>query len=46
MRDLKAIILIVSLVKDFAFIGNQHRLIMEEREYFIDLLFTNQTHEN
>ena len=33
---------IMSLGKDFSFIGNQHRLIIEEQEYFIDLLFFNR----
>jgi predicted nuclease of restriction endonuclease-like (RecB) superfamily len=33
---------ILSLGKDFSFIGNQHRLIVEEQEYFIDLLFFNR----
>jgi len=33
---------IMSLGKDFAFIGNQYRFIVEEREYFIDLLFFNR----
>lgn len=33
---------IMSLGKDFSFIGNQHRLIVSEREYFIDLLFFNR----
>ncbi len=33
---------IMSLGKDFSFIGNQHRLIVEEQEYFIDLLFFNR----
>ncbi|WP_436414488.1 PDDEXK nuclease domain-containing protein [Petrimonas sp.] len=33
---------IMSLGKDFAFIGNQHRFIVEEREYFVDLLFFNR----
>lgn len=33
---------IMSLGKDFAFIGNQHRFIIEEREYFVDLLFFNR----
>ncbi|MCL1850916.1 MAG: DUF1016 domain-containing protein [Bacteroidetes bacterium] len=34
--------LIMSLGKDFSFIGNQYRLIVEEQEYFIDLLFLNR----
>ncbi len=33
---------IMSLGKDFSFIGNQYRLIVEEQEYFIDLLFFNR----
>ncbi len=33
---------IMSLGKDFAFIGNQHRFIVEDREYFVDLLFFNR----
>jgi len=33
---------IMSLGKDFSFIGNQYRLIIEEQEYFIDLLFFNR----
>jgi len=33
---------IMSLGKDFSFIGNQHRLIIEEQEYFVDLLFFNR----
>ena len=33
---------IMSLGCDFAFIGNQHRFIIEEREYFVDLLFFNR----
>ena len=33
---------IMSLGKDFAFIGNQNRFIVEEREYFVDLLFFNR----
>lgn len=33
---------IMSLGKDFAFVGNQHRFIVEEREYFVDLLFFNR----
>jgi predicted nuclease of restriction endonuclease-like (RecB) superfamily len=33
---------IMSLGKDFSFIGNQHRLIVEEDEYFADLLFFNR----
>lgn len=30
---------IMALGSDFAFIGNQYRLIIDEQEYFIDLLF-------
>lgn len=33
---------IMSLGKDFSFIGNQYRLAVEEQEYFIDLLFFNR----
>ena len=33
---------IMSLGKDFSFIGNQHRMIIEEQEYFVDLLFFNR----
>jgi len=33
---------IMSLGKDFSFIGNQHRVMVEDREYFIDLLFFNR----
>ncbi|MDD4631856.1 MAG: PDDEXK nuclease domain-containing protein [Proteiniphilum sp.] len=33
---------IMSLGKDFAFIGNQYRFIVEEQEYFVDLLFFNR----
>ena len=33
---------IMSLGKDFSFIGNQYRLTVEEQEYFIDLLFFNR----
>jgi predicted nuclease of restriction endonuclease-like (RecB) superfamily len=33
---------IMSLGKDFSFIGNQHRIMVEEEEYFIDLLFFNR----
>lgn len=33
---------IMSLGKDFSFIGNQHRLIIEEKEYYVDLLFFNR----
>lgn len=33
---------IMALGKDFSFIGNQYRLIVAEKEYFIDLLFFNR----
>jgi predicted nuclease of restriction endonuclease-like (RecB) superfamily len=33
---------IMSLGKDFSFIGNQYRLMVEEDEYFVDLLFFNR----
>jgi len=33
---------IMSLGNDFSFIGNQYRLVIEEQEYFIDLLFFNR----
>lgn len=33
---------IMALGSEFSFIGNQHRLIIEEEEYFIDLLFFNR----
>jgi len=33
---------IMSLGKDFSFVGNQHRLIVAEQEFFIDLLFFNR----
>ena len=33
---------LMSLGTDFTFIGNQHRLIVEDEEYFIDLLFFNR----
>ena len=33
---------IMALGKDFSFIGNQHRLEVDEKEYFIDLLFFNR----
>ena len=33
---------IMSLGKDFSFIGSQYRLVVEEQEYFIDLLFFNR----
>jgi predicted nuclease of restriction endonuclease-like (RecB) superfamily len=40
VRNIKKFIL--SIGNDFAFIGNQYRLIIEEQEYFIDLLFFNR----
>lgn len=40
VRNIKKFIL--SIGKDFAFMGNQYRLIVEEQEYFIDLLFYNR----
>jgi len=33
---------IMSLGQDFSFIGNQYRLMVDEQEYFIDLLFFNR----
>lgn len=33
---------IMALGSEFSFIGNQHRLIIENEEYFIDLLFFNR----
>lgn len=33
---------ILSIGSDFAFIGNQNRLIVDEEEFFIDLLFFNR----
>ena len=33
---------IMALGNDFTFIGNQHRLIVDEREFFVDLLFFNR----
>jgi predicted nuclease of restriction endonuclease-like (RecB) superfamily len=33
---------IMSLGKNFSFIGNQYRITVEEKEYFIDLLFFNR----
>lgn len=33
---------ILSIGTDFAFIGNQYRLAVEEEEYFVDLLFFNR----
>jgi predicted nuclease of restriction endonuclease-like (RecB) superfamily len=40
VRNIKKFIL--TLGNNFAFIGNQHRLIVNEKEYFIDLLFFNR----
>ncbi len=40
VRNLKKFML--NLGNDFAFIGNQHRVIVAEKEYFIDLLFYNR----
>lgn len=40
VRNIKKFIL--SIGSDFAFMGNQYRLIVEEQEYFIDLLFFNR----
>ncbi len=34
---------LMSLGNDFTFIGNQYRIIVEDDEYFIDLLFFNRT---
>jgi len=33
---------LMSLGSDFAFIGNQYRLMVEDEEYFLDLLFFNR----
>lgn len=33
---------ILSVGSDFAFMGNQYRLLVEEQEYYIDLLFYNR----
>ena len=33
---------VLTMGKGFAFIGNQHRLVIEDEEYFIDLLFYNR----
>jgi predicted nuclease of restriction endonuclease-like (RecB) superfamily len=33
---------IMALGGDFSFIGNQYRIIVDEREYFVDLLFFNR----
>lgn len=40
VRNIKKFLL--SLGSDFAFIGNQFRLLVDEEEYFIDLLFFNR----
>ncbi len=40
VRNIKQFIL--SLGTDFAFIGNQYRLIVDDEEYYIDLLFFNR----
>lgn len=40
VRNIKKFIL--SIGSDFAFIGNQNRLIIDEEEFFIDLLFFNR----
>ena len=32
----------MALGRDFSYMGNQYRLIVEEQEYFIDLLFYNR----
>lgn len=40
VRNIKKFIL--SIGGDFAFMGNQYRLIVEEQEFFIDLLFYNR----
>ena len=34
--------IIMALGTEFSFIGNQHRLLIEDEEYFIDLLFFNR----
>ena len=34
---------IMSLGNDFAFMGNQYRIVIEENEFFIDLLFFHRT---
>lgn len=41
VRNIKKFLM--SLGNDFAFIGNQFRLVVDEEEYFIDLLFFNRT---
>lgn len=40
VRNIKKFIL--SIGSDFAFMGNQYRIIVEEQEYFVDLLFFNR----
>ncbi len=40
VRNIKKFIL--SIGTDFAFIGNQYRLVIEDEEWFIDLLFYNR----
>ena len=40
VRNIKKFIM--SIGGDFAFMGNQYRLIVEEQEFFIDLLFYNR----
>ncbi|RLD55135.1 MAG: DUF1016 domain-containing protein [Bacteroidetes bacterium] len=40
VRNIKKFI--QALGSDFAFIGNQYRIIVEDREFFIDLLFFNR----
>jgi predicted nuclease of restriction endonuclease-like (RecB) superfamily len=40
VRNIKKFIL--ALGTDFTFIGNQHRLTVDEREFFVDLLFFNR----
>ena len=40
VRNIKKFI--ISIGNDFAFIGNQFRIIVAEKEYFIDLLFFNR----
>lgn len=40
VRNIKRFLL--SLGNDFAFIGNQHRLIVDDTEFFVDLLFFNR----
>lgn len=40
IRNIKKFIL--SIGTDFAFIGNQHRMVIDDDEYFVDLLFYNR----